>query len=85
MRWEDQSLSDLINQNTASAWEVEQGRGRGAGGDTTTHKGPIEGHTRSCRPAQVKVMEGTRSSRVLKAEAGTPARNRRKGHFVQLT
>lgn len=48
--WEDQRISDLINQNIASAQEVEVG----VGGD----KRPIEGHSRSCRPAQVEVMEG---------------------------
>lgn len=51
------------------------GGGAGAGrGD----KGPIEGHARSCGPAQVKVMEGARRSSVLEAEAGTPAEREEK-------
>lgn len=44
---EDQSIADLINQNIGSA--------HGVGGG---NKRPIEGHSRSCRPAQVKVTGG---------------------------
>lgn len=41
-------------------------------------KRPIEGHSGSCRPAQVRVMEGTRGGRILKTEAGTPGEKRKK-------
>lgn len=68
---EDQSIADLINQNIGSA----QGWG-------VLNKRPIEGHSRSCRPAQVKVTGGTRKRRILKTEERTPAEDGKIGHFV---
>lgn len=68
---EDQSIADLINQNIGSAQGGERG-----------NKRPIEGHSRSCRPAQVKVTGGTGKRRILKTEEGTPAEDGKIGHFV---
>lgn len=51
------------------------------GGGERGNKRPIEGHSRSCRPAQVKVTGGTGKRRILKTEEGTPAEDEKIGHM----
>lgn len=70
MSWEDQKISDLINQNIASAREVE--------GRT---KGPLRG---SLTQLQSCTGEGDGGHQEQQDSTGTPGENERKGHFVLL-